>query len=121
MTRLMVASTGGHLTELALLAPRIWPPDPNELWVTFDSEQSRSLLAGRRVRFIRDTPPRDWRSALVNVRAAWNLLKSPFDTVISNGAAIAVSFLPLAQAKGIRRIHRVWGAGRGPVAVRADT
>lgn len=101
MTRMLVASTGGHLTELTVLAPRIWPPDPDELWVTFDSEQSRSLLAGRRVRYVRDTPPRDWRSVLVNTRAAWAMLDEGVDTVISNGAGIAVSFLPLARAKGI--------------------
>jgi UDP-N-acetylglucosamine--N-acetylmuramyl-(pentapeptide) pyrophosphoryl-undecaprenol N-acetylglucosamine transferase len=98
---MLVASTGGHLIELALLAPRIWPPDNDEIWVTFDSEQSRSLLVGRRVSYIRDTPPRDWLSMLVNTRVAWDLLKDRVDTVISNGAGIAVSFLPLAAAKGI--------------------
>jgi UDP-N-acetylglucosamine--N-acetylmuramyl-(pentapeptide) pyrophosphoryl-undecaprenol N-acetylglucosamine transferase len=101
VTRLLVASTGGHLRELTALAPRIWPPDANELWVTSDSEQSRSLLAGRRVRYVRHTPPRDCRSILVNTRAAWGLLDEDVDTVLSNGAGIAISFLPLAQAKGI--------------------
>ena len=101
MTRLMLASTGGHLSELVRLAPRLWPPAEDELWVTFDSPQSRTLLAGRRVRFIRDTQPRDWRSVLINTRSARTMLNCDIDAVVSSGAGIALSFLPLARAKGI--------------------
>jgi UDP-N-acetylglucosamine--N-acetylmuramyl-(pentapeptide) pyrophosphoryl-undecaprenol N-acetylglucosamine transferase len=102
MTRLLVASTGGHLTELVLLAPRLSPPARDELWVTFDSKQSRTLLAGRNVRFIRDTPPRDWRGVLINTIAARQMLSGAgIDTVVSNGAGVALSFLPLARVKGI--------------------
>jgi UDP-N-acetylglucosamine transferase subunit ALG13 len=102
MTRLLVASTGGHLAELVLLAPRLSPPARDELWITFDSEQSRTLLAGRRVRFIRDTPPRDWRAVLANAAEARRLLDDlEVETVISNGAGVALSFLPLAHVRGI--------------------
>src|ERR1700734_2249957 len=65
-TRLLVASTGGHLVEMRALAPRLVPQARNEIWVTFDSHQSRSLLAYERVEFVRDTPPRDWRGVLFN-------------------------------------------------------
>jgi UDP-N-acetylglucosamine--N-acetylmuramyl-(pentapeptide) pyrophosphoryl-undecaprenol N-acetylglucosamine transferase len=102
MTRLLVASTGGHLTELVLLAPRLSPPAHDDLWVTFDSKQSQTLLADRDVRLIRDTPPRDWRSVLANIVTAQRILKSSnIDTVVSNGAGVALSFLPLARAHGI--------------------
>jgi UDP-N-acetylglucosamine--N-acetylmuramyl-(pentapeptide) pyrophosphoryl-undecaprenol N-acetylglucosamine transferase len=102
MTRLLVASTGGHLTELVLLAPRLSPSATDEFWVTFDSKQSRTLLAGRHVRFIRDTPPRDWRGVLANSRTASRMLKHlEIESVISNGAGVALSFLPLAYAQGI--------------------
>jgi UDP-N-acetylglucosamine--N-acetylmuramyl-(pentapeptide) pyrophosphoryl-undecaprenol N-acetylglucosamine transferase len=102
MTRLLIASTGGHLTELVLLAPRLSPPAREELWVTFDSKQSRTLLAGRNVQFIRDTPPRDWRGVLANIKTARRMLaSSSIETVVSNGAGVALSFLPLARAKGI--------------------
>lgn len=102
MTRLLVASTGGHLTELVLLAPRLSPPSTEELWVTFDSKQSRTLLAGRNVQFIRETPPRDWRGVLANTKAARRTLRaSTIETVISNGAGVALSFLPLARAQCI--------------------
>ena len=102
MTRLLVASTGGHLSELVLLAPRLAPSVEDELWLTFDSCQSRSLLAGRRVRFIRETPPRDWRGVLANARVARRLLaEMDVEMVVSNGAGVALSFLPLAVARGI--------------------
>jgi UDP-N-acetylglucosamine--N-acetylmuramyl-(pentapeptide) pyrophosphoryl-undecaprenol N-acetylglucosamine transferase len=102
MTRLLIASTGGHLSELVLLAPRLAPSADDELWVTFDSSQSRTLLAGRRVHFIRDTPPRDWRGVLANARAARRLFtRMDVEAVVSNGAGVALSFLPLAAAKGI--------------------
>jgi UDP-N-acetylglucosamine--N-acetylmuramyl-(pentapeptide) pyrophosphoryl-undecaprenol N-acetylglucosamine transferase len=102
MTRLLVASTGGHLTELVLLAPRFSPPADDELWVTFDSQQSRTLLAGCNVRFIRDTPPRDWRGVLINAVVARTILSdADIDMVVSNGAGVALSFLPQARVKGI--------------------
>jgi hypothetical protein len=43
---LLVASTGGHLAQLVRLAPGLGA-SPSSLWVTFDSVQSRSLLAAR--------------------------------------------------------------------------
>ena len=102
MTRLLLASTGGHLGELVLLAPRLSPRVEDELWLTFDCQQSRTLLAGRRVQFIRDTPPRDWRGVLINARFARRLFASlDVEMVVSNGAGVALAFLPLAAARGI--------------------
>jgi UDP-N-acetylglucosamine--N-acetylmuramyl-(pentapeptide) pyrophosphoryl-undecaprenol N-acetylglucosamine transferase len=101
VTRLLVASTGGHLSELVRLAPRLWPGSDDELWVTFDSKQSRAWLAGRRVRFVRNTKPRDWQSVLLNLRSARRIIDGEIDSVVSTGAAVALSFLPLANAKGI--------------------
>jgi hypothetical protein len=100
MTRLLVASTGGHLAELVLLAPRLLPSAGHDLWVTFDSQQSRTLLAEQSVRYVRNTPPRDWRSVIANARTARSIFRTAsIETVVSNGAGIALSFLPLARAK----------------------
>jgi UDP-N-acetylglucosamine--N-acetylmuramyl-(pentapeptide) pyrophosphoryl-undecaprenol N-acetylglucosamine transferase len=100
--RLLLASTGGHLTELVLLADRLVPAATEEVWVTFDSPQSRQLLAGCRVEYIADTPPRDFRKVVLNVRAASQLLaKYRPDQLVTNGAGIALSFAPLAAARGI--------------------
>jgi UDP-N-acetylglucosamine transferase subunit ALG13 len=100
---LLVASTGGHLSQLHALAPRIPGADPaDRTWVTFDTPQSRSLLAGEDVVFVRYTAPRDWRSLARNLAPAWRLLSdSRFGHVISTGSGIALTFLPLARAKGL--------------------
>jgi UDP-N-acetylglucosamine--N-acetylmuramyl-(pentapeptide) pyrophosphoryl-undecaprenol N-acetylglucosamine transferase len=102
MTRLLIASTGGHLTELVLLASRFSPAASDELWITFDSKQSRTLLADRQVQFVHDTPPRDWRGVLANAVVAKKMLNHlDVEMVVSNGAGVALSFLPLASTRGI--------------------
>lgn len=100
--RLLVASTGGHLTELVALAPRLRPAADEQHWVTFDSAQSRNLLASEHVTYVRDTPPRDLMGVLANLRSARRIIGDfKPDEVVSNGAGIALSFLPLARARGL--------------------
>jgi UDP-N-acetylglucosamine--N-acetylmuramyl-(pentapeptide) pyrophosphoryl-undecaprenol N-acetylglucosamine transferase len=101
---LLVASSGGHLSQLHALAPRI-PGLSAEArtWVTFDTPQSRSLLEGEDVVYVKYTAPRDWRNAALNMLPAWKLLKrGRFNHVVSTGSAIALTFLPLARAKRIQ-------------------
>lgn len=50
---LAAASTGGHRSELHRLLPRMLAGAAAVDWVTFDTPQSRSLLAGERVRLAR--------------------------------------------------------------------
>lgn len=102
MTRMLLASTGGHLTELVMLADRLPEHAVADVWVTFESEQSRRLLAGRRVEFVRNTPPRDLANVVRNIRAASSLLRKyrPVE-LVTNGAGIALSFAPLAVMRGI--------------------
>lgn len=96
---MLIASTGGHLTQLSLLRGRI-----RELtdvsWVTFDTDQSRSLLAGQRVHFVRDVPPRDGLGAVRALASAARImrLEQP-DVVMSTGAAIALPYLTTAAAQ----------------------
>ncbi|MST32009.1 glycosyl transferase family 28 [Acidimicrobiaceae bacterium USS-CC1] len=97
-----VASTGGHLVELLALSERLPVPADEALWVTFDTPQSRSLLSGRDVRFVRYAGPRDVMGALVNAAAATRIVRSrPLTHAFSTGASIAGSFLPVAAAHGI--------------------
>jgi UDP-N-acetylglucosamine--N-acetylmuramyl-(pentapeptide) pyrophosphoryl-undecaprenol N-acetylglucosamine transferase len=100
--KLMLASVGGHLKDLAQLAPRLpGGGTDEELWVTFDTPQSRSLLEGRQVVFVRDTPSRDAKSIALNAVAASRLLrKHRVDCVVSTGAGVALSFIPLARMLG---------------------
>lgn len=98
---LFVASTGGHLAELVRLSKGLHA-SPDSLWITFDSPQSRSLLAGLRTAYVPYISQRDWRGTLFARRQVQGLLgKETFDQAISTGAAIAVSALPVAASCGI--------------------
>jgi UDP-N-acetylglucosamine transferase subunit ALG13 len=102
MTALLVASTGGHLAQLARLRPRIAALcDRRVVWVTFDTPQSRGLLEGEEVIHVPYTGQRDIVNVAGNaVRARAILRDVRPDLVISTGSAIALSFLPLAAASG---------------------
>jgi UDP-N-acetylglucosamine transferase subunit ALG13 len=111
MTHLFVAATGGHLSQLVQLAPRI-ADGADSLFVTFDSPQSRSLLADRRHLFIPSVEERDVRGALRSALIANRLFrKEPIKAVVSTGSAVALSFLPLAAARGIPA-HYIESAAR---------
>lgn len=102
MTALYVAAVGGHLQQLHLLRSRLRPVDEAILWVTWDAAQSRSLLADEEKVFIRRVDPRDVRGVVGNMPAAHRLLRDhDVSRVVSTGAGISLSFLPLAAA------HRV--------------
>jgi UDP-N-acetylglucosamine--N-acetylmuramyl-(pentapeptide) pyrophosphoryl-undecaprenol N-acetylglucosamine transferase len=101
VTALLVASTGGHLRELHALRRRLRAGDVE--WATFDTAQSRSLLAGERVHHVEFTASRDLRHVLTNVPHAMQILRAgDYDQVISTGSAIALTFLPAAAAIGLR-------------------
>lgn len=98
---LLVASTGGHIAQLARLAPGLGA-SPDSLWVTFDSEQTRSLLAGRRRIHVPYVRPRDYRGAIKAAGIIRKILQHErFDGAVSTGAAVAVSALPLAAMSGV--------------------
>jgi UDP-N-acetylglucosamine transferase subunit ALG13 len=61
------------------------------------------MLAGRRVEFVQDTPPRDLKNVMRNVGAAQRILRRyrP-DELVTNGAGVALSFAPLAAMQGVR-------------------
>lgn len=98
---LLVASTGGHIAQLARLAPGLGA-SPDSLWVTFDSEQTRSLLWGKRRVHVPYVRPRDYRGALKAAGIIRSILRhEQFDGAVSTGAAVAVSALPLAAMAGV--------------------
>jgi UDP-N-acetylglucosamine--N-acetylmuramyl-(pentapeptide) pyrophosphoryl-undecaprenol N-acetylglucosamine transferase len=102
LTTLLVAATGGHLSQLHHLHERLVGVDPDFVWVTFDTPQSRSLLAGERVVLANYTATRDYRHVIINTRVAARLLRHrELTAVVSTGAGVALSFLPLARARGL--------------------
>lgn len=102
MTALLIATTGGHLRELFALRPMLADLPEDVLWVTHDTLQSRDLLAGERTVFVPYQGSRDLPTALTNAARATRIV-SPrrFDVAVSNGAAIAASFLPVARVRGL--------------------
>lgn len=111
MSTMLLASTGGHLAQLHRLRPRL-AGDESCFWVTFDSPQSRSLLAGEDVVYVPYVAPRDWRTVAGNVRRARAILREREVTrIFSTGSGIALSFMPLARTRGIA-CHYVESAAR---------
>ena len=112
MTVLLAASTGGHLAQLHRLRRHL-PLDGDQLlWVTFDTPQSRSLLAGEQVAFLRYTAPRDWRNVLRNTAQVPGLVRRHrVERAYSTGSAIALSVLPVASRMGVR-CHYIESAAR---------
>lgn len=101
----LAASTGGHLAQLHRLAPRLALED-DPLWITFDSEQSRSLLSDERVIYVPYISPRDLRGAARALPAvARALAQENFSVAVSTGAAIAAVALPLARARGREAVY----------------
>lgn len=112
----LVATTGGHLTQLFDLAPRL-PLRGPRLWVTFDGEQARTLLAGERVVFVPNVAERDVAGVLRAFGHARRILGgildggTPISAVISTGSGVALAFLPLAALRGIPA-HYIESAAR---------
>jgi UDP-N-acetylglucosamine transferase subunit ALG13 len=102
MTTLLVASGGGHLAELHHLAPRLGITG-DRAWVTFDSAQSRSLLAGEEVFYVPPATSRDAVGTFRDFLHARRLLATRrFSRVISTGASVALAFFVPAMAAGLR-------------------
>jgi UDP-N-acetylglucosamine transferase subunit ALG13 len=109
---LLVAAAGGHLKQLHKLLPRIPELDGERVWVTYDTSQSRSLLEGEDVVYGHYMASRDYGNVARNAALAERLLReAKFDRVLSTGSAIALSFLPLARARGVA-CHYIESAAR---------
>ena len=99
---LLVCSGGGHLKQLDTLVDRMGIPASDQLWVTFDTGLSRTLLGDRDVIFAEYAAPRDAVKILKNANLARGILRGGhFETAISTGSSLAVSFLPLAARRGV--------------------
>jgi UDP-N-acetylglucosamine--N-acetylmuramyl-(pentapeptide) pyrophosphoryl-undecaprenol N-acetylglucosamine transferase len=103
VTTLLVASSGGHLKELHHLHGRLEGIEGPYRWATFDTPQSRSLLAGEAVEFVPFVGGRDPLNVARNFPRAHDALRGgEVEAVVSTGSAVALPFFGLARA---RRIH----------------
>lgn len=111
MTTALVAAAGGHLAELVRLRARL-DLDTPPLWITSESEQATTLLDGERIAYAVDVPPRGYAALAKNVPLARRVLREHgIERMISTGSGIALSFLPLAQARGVST-HYIESAAR---------
>ena len=103
MTTLLVASTGGHLKELHHLRGRLSGVSGPYRWLTFDTPQSRSLLAGEDVEFVPFVGDRDALGAARSLPRARRLAGDPaVEAVLSTGASVAVPYIAMARTRGLR-------------------
>ena len=104
MTALLVANDGGHIMQLHTLRPRLDVDDV--VWVTPRTPQTESLLAGERVHWVEPSPPRDLGAVVRNATACAGLFdRYSVSLVVSTGAALALSVLPLARMRSIETVY----------------
>ena len=112
LTTLLVASTGGHLKQLHRLHRRLDGIEGPFRWATFDTPQSRSLLAGEVVDFVHFVGGRDPSNVLRNVPLVHRILREhDIDTIVSTGSAMALPFYALGRARGLE-LHYIESAAR---------
>jgi UDP-N-acetylglucosamine--N-acetylmuramyl-(pentapeptide) pyrophosphoryl-undecaprenol N-acetylglucosamine transferase len=109
---LLVASTGGHLDQLVRFRKTFYPVLGDVEWVTFDTDQSRHLLADEVVHFVKFIEPKDFSGTN---QAAWSAVRlmrgRRFVRVVSTGAAVAVPFITTARSMGMSA-HYIESAAR---------
>jgi UDP-N-acetylglucosamine--N-acetylmuramyl-(pentapeptide) pyrophosphoryl-undecaprenol N-acetylglucosamine transferase len=118
LTTLLVASTGGHLKQLYRLHRRLTGMEGPFRWATFDTPQSRSLLDGETVKFVRFVGGRDPLNVLSNAPAADRMLRDhDVQAIVSTGSSMALPFFALGRARRLT-CHYIESAARsdGPSA-----
>jgi beta-1,4-N-acetylglucosaminyltransferase len=101
---LLVCSSGGHLVQLRALRPA-WE-GLSSAWITDDTPDARSLLAGERVLFAHGPTCRNVRTLLRNLLLARRVLRELRPRVVlTTGAATAVPFAWLARLRGARVVY----------------
>jgi len=97
MTAMLVATSGGHLTQLNLLRPRIVPRG-DVIWVTDATAQSSSMLAGQRVVELPNRAPRAYLGILRDYAQLCGVFRRErIDHVYSTGAQMALSAMLAAK------------------------
>ncbi|MCR5507547.1 MAG: UDP-N-acetylglucosamine--LPS N-acetylglucosamine transferase [Lachnospiraceae bacterium] len=100
----LVGSSGGHLTHLYMLKP-LWK-DKKRFFVTFDKEDTKSLLDGETVYPCYYPSNRSIKALIINTIRAFKVIKKERpDLIISSGAAVAVPFFYVGKLYGAKLIY----------------
>lgn len=101
---LLVCSTGGHLLQLIHLRDA-WAAF-ERLWVTFDKDDARSLLANERVLHAYGPTNRNVPNLLRNLALAWRVVRRVRPSVVlTTGAGVAVPFAWVARLHGAAVVY----------------
>lgn len=99
-----MASSGGHLFQLLRLRDG-WSPQDRH-WVTFDTADARSLLAGEAVTYAAHPTNRNLPNLLRNAVLATRLIRRLRPrAIVSTGAGVAVPFCWLGRLAGARVVY----------------
>jgi UDP-N-acetylglucosamine:LPS N-acetylglucosamine transferase len=97
---LLVSSSGGVLLELLALEP--WWSRYDSVWAVVKAADTLSVLAGRRVHWIRETSIRRPLAIVRSLVQAWRiLLRERPELIVSAGSGPAISFFLAARVRGI--------------------
>ena len=99
-----VTSSGGHLTHLIQL--KEWWQDKERFWVTFDKEDSRSILKDERKYWCYFPTNRNIKNLIKNTFLSIKILiKEKPDLIISTGAAPAIPFFYIGKLFGAKLVY----------------
>lgn len=103
-TVLLVGSSGGHLAQLVALQP--WWADRERAWVTFQTPDAVSLLAGEHVTWASFPTTRNIPNLLRNaVLAAKMLRRDRPAAIVTTGAGVALPYFVIGRLLGIPTIY----------------
>jgi UDP-N-acetylglucosamine:LPS N-acetylglucosamine transferase len=101
---MLVASSGGHLLELLQLAD-LWPRDRRH-WVTFQTSDAVSLLAGERVTWAYHPTNRNLPNLIRNFGLALRIVRRRrAQAIVTTGAGVAVPFAVVGRLIGLNVVY----------------
>jgi UDP-N-acetylglucosamine:LPS N-acetylglucosamine transferase len=101
---LLVASNGGHLLQLLQLAD-LWPQERRH-WVTFETSDAVSLLAGEKTTWAYYPTNRSVRNLIRNFGLALRMVRRRnVQAIVTTGAGVAVPFAILGRLLGVNVVY----------------
>ncbi|MGH9246808.1 MAG: UDP-N-acetylglucosamine--LPS N-acetylglucosamine transferase [Acidimicrobiales bacterium] len=101
---LLVCSSGGHAAQLVRLRP--WWERHERTWVSFDTPDVASLLAGEHVIHAFHPTTRNIPNLLRNLSLSIKVLRRERpDVIVSDGAGLAVPFFWVGRLLGCRTVY----------------
>jgi len=99
-----ITSSGGHLTHLIQL--KEWWKDKDRFWVTFEKEDSTSILKDEKRYWCYFPTNRNVKNLIKNTFLAIKILfKERPDLIVSTGAAPAIPFFYIGKLLGAKVVY----------------